>query len=128
MMPVVTYSNGSKKILCNESGSAWMDGATEDNNRLYFEFRSQKDCSSLGTYVESGDFDSGYSGEPIKLDGDNQYPVMAASYEMLSCDVGSTPNASIALKFEGGRVIGTMAVNEDYISFPYNTLEPFATA
>lgn len=122
-MPVVTYSDGSKRIIVNSLFATWNDYATETDGELYVdsipEFES---CSELERYVNSGDFDHGYADEPIDMNGASTYPLMAPEYTVVGCSLQDSPDATIRIAFEGGHIEGTMNVDDQGVTFDYSAL------
>lgn len=123
VMPVVTYDNGSKRILVNRQNSTWVDSAVEDTGKLYIKYPAANQCSQFDNLITTDDFDSRMADEVVDLNGESTYPIELIQYDMLSCDVGGTGEINVKLSFLGGNIKAKTELGEDYISFTYSDLE-----
>lgn len=123
VMPVVSYSDGSKRILVNSQNATWKEDATETDGELYIDtYPIFNSCNALDANLRSGDFDSGYADEAIDMSAPSTYPLMVPSYSLTSCSVHNTPNAVIRISFEGGYIEGTTDLDSQDITFDYSAL------
>lgn len=122
VMPVVTYSDNTKKILVNSQDSTWSESATEEAGKLWMSVPAQDSCQTLESLVTSGDFDSSQAEEALNMDGSSTYPLTVANYALLSCDVGDSPDAQIRLSFDGGYINAGIDLDSGDIYFEYENL------
>lgn len=122
-MPVVEYSDGSKKILVNNQDSTWTDTAYEVSTELYIPFEEYDNCNSLSDLITSGDFDSSVAEEAMDMNGASTYPLMVPTYSMVRCNLEDTPNATIRMAFDGGYIESTLDVQDMGVTFEYANLQ-----
>ena len=122
VMPVVTYSDGTKKILVNKQNSTWSESATEEAGKLWMSVPAQDSCQTLQALITSGDFDSSGAEETLNMNGSSTYPLIVADYALLSCDVGDSPDAEIRLSFEGGYINAGIDLDQGDIYFEFDNL------